>query len=49
MRDGKTTFEELGASRAYVGDPSAATAEEGNETLEQLGEILAEAVLEARE
>ncbi|MBZ0111826.1 MAG: creatininase family protein [Thermoanaerobaculia bacterium] len=47
MREGKATFEELGAPRAYVGDPASATAEEGSETLERLGEILAEAVLKA--
>jgi creatinine amidohydrolase len=47
MREGKATFEESGALRAYVGDPSSATAEEGRDTLARLGEILAEAVLMA--
>lgn len=46
IRDGKRTFEEAGGDRAYFGDPSAATAEEGRETIEELGRILEEAVLE---
>lgn len=47
IREGKCTFEEAGGPRAYFGDPAAATREEGVETLEVLGAILAEAVLEA--
>ena len=47
IRDGLGTFEEAGGPEAYFGDPAAATAEEGQETVEILGEILAEAVLGA--
>jgi len=45
IRDGKTSFEEAGGPRAYFGAPARASAEEGRETLEVLGQILAEAVL----
>lgn len=45
IRDGKKTFEEAGGPEAYFGDPAAATAAEGRETLEILGAILEEAVL----
>ncbi len=44
---GATRFEELGGHEAYFGDPAAATAAEGKATVAVLGEILAEAVLEA--
>jgi creatinine amidohydrolase len=47
IRDGKTTFEEAGGPRAYFGDPRAATAVEGRETLRVLGAILDQAVTEA--
>lgn len=47
IRAGRTTFEEAGGPRAYFGDPAAATAEEGRETIVTLGEILADAVREA--
>lgn len=43
---GLETFEEAGGDRAYFGDPAAATAEEGRETLRELGRILREAVRE---
>ena len=46
IREGRTTFEEIGGEEAYFGDPAAATAEEGEETIAVLGTILAEAVLE---
>lgn len=46
IRAGRGTFEEAGGPLAYFGDPAAATAEEGRRTIETLGEILAEAVLE---
>ncbi len=46
IRDGKTSFEEAGGPQAYFGEPAAATAEEGRETIRTLGEILAEAVLD---
>ena len=45
IREGKTSFEEIGGDEAYFGDPAAATAEEGEETVTVLGTILAEAVL----
>ena len=47
IRTGMQTFEEAGGPRAYFGDPAAATAEEGSETIRVLGDILAEAVLSA--
>ncbi len=47
IREGKSTFEEAGGPRAYFGYPAEATAEEGQRTIEALGEILAEAVEEA--
>lgn len=47
IREGKTSFEEAGGPRAYFGDPRAATAEEGRQTLRVLGAILDRAVNEA--
>ena len=47
MREGRHTFEEAGGERAYFGDPAAASAEEGLQTIAVLGEILEEAVLNA--
>jgi len=44
IRDGHTTFEEAGGPRAYFGWPSGATADEGRETVDTLGALLAEAV-----
>jgi creatinine amidohydrolase len=44
---GKSTFEAAGGPRAYFGDPAAATAEEGRETVAALGAILADAVTDA--
>ncbi|HYJ34070.1 MAG TPA: creatininase family protein [Candidatus Binatia bacterium] len=46
IRTGARTFEEAGGPRAYFGWPADATAEEGRRTIEALGAILAEAVLE---
>ncbi len=46
-RTGRRTFEEAGGSDAYFGAPAEATAEEGRRIVQVLGEILAEAVLEA--
>ncbi|MDX1647752.1 MAG: creatininase family protein [Longimicrobiales bacterium] len=43
--EGVETFEEAGGSRAYFGWPADATAEEGRETVETLGALLAEAIL----
>ena len=47
IREGASTFEEAGGDRAYFGWPAEATAEEGRETIEELGRMLAEAVREA--
>jgi creatinine amidohydrolase len=47
IRDGKTTFEAAGGPRAYFGWPADATADEGLAHLATLGDILAQAVLEA--
>jgi creatinine amidohydrolase len=44
IQEGKRTFREVGGERAYFGDPAAATAEEGEATVAELGRILAEAV-----
>lgn len=46
IREGRRSFVEAGGDRAYFGWPADATAEEGRATLETLGKILAEAVLE---
>jgi creatinine amidohydrolase len=47
IRDGRTTFEQAGGPRAYFGWPAEATAEEGRQTIDVLGQILFEAVLTA--
>jgi len=47
IRSGARTFEEADGKRAYFGWPAEATAEEGRTTIEALGSILAEAVVEA--
>jgi creatinine amidohydrolase len=49
MRDGRRTFAAAGGPDAYFGFPADATAEEGIRTIEILGAILEEAVLEAVE
>ncbi|HET9252947.1 MAG TPA: creatininase family protein [Candidatus Eisenbacteria bacterium] len=46
IRNGASTFEEAGGPRAYFGWPADATAEEGRATVEELGRILRDAVLE---
>lgn len=46
IRDGLGTFEEAGGPEAYFGWPAEATAEEGRATVDTLGRLLAEAVLE---
>jgi len=46
IRSGARTFEDAGGPRAYFGWPADATAEEGAQTIDALGAILAEAVLE---
>jgi creatinine amidohydrolase len=47
IRDGVATFEDAGGTRAYFGWPADATAEEGRTTIDALGQILCDAVLEA--
>jgi len=47
IREGKGTFAEAGGPEAYFGDPAAATRDEGRQTIDTLGAILEEAVLEA--
>jgi creatinine amidohydrolase len=47
IRQGRTSFERAGLDAAYCGDPAAATAEEGRAIVATLGELLAEAVLQA--
>jgi creatinine amidohydrolase len=47
IRDGATSFQEAGGADAYFGWPADATADEGRKTVETLGALLAEAVLEA--
>lgn len=49
IRAGLRSFEEAGLPDAYCGDPAAASAEEGTELIEILGEALYEAVVEASE
>lgn len=49
IRSGAKTFAEAGGPRAYFGWPADATAEEGEATIETLGAILAEAVMQALE
>jgi creatinine amidohydrolase len=46
IRRGETSFVEAGGPEAYFGDPAAATPEEGRETVEILGGILEDAVLD---
>ena len=46
IRSGASTFAEAGGPRAYFGWPAEATAEEGRATVEELGRILCDAVLE---
>lgn len=45
IRAGKRSFKAAGLPQAYCGDPAAATAEEGRETVAILGTLLAEVVL----
>ncbi len=46
IRDGASTFEEAGVDEAYCGDPAAATAREGEETVAALAGIVVDAVAE---
>jgi NAD(P)-dependent dehydrogenase (short-subunit alcohol dehydrogenase family)/creatinine amidohydrolase/Fe(II)-dependent formamide hydrolase-like protein len=47
IREGLDTFEAAGGPEAYFGNPAAASANEGRETIEILGAILADAYEEA--
>lgn len=47
IQAGKRDFDEAGGPRAYFGHPAEASAEEGSRTIEILGSILEEAVLNA--
>lgn len=44
---GVTTFEAMGLSLAYAGDPAAASVEEGEQLIQRLGEMVVGEVLEA--
>ena len=46
IRAGLSTFEEAGGPRAYFGSPAEASGEEGEETIDILGGILEEALLD---
>ncbi|HTF56945.1 MAG TPA: creatininase family protein [Planctomycetota bacterium] len=43
IREGARTFEDVGASFAYMGDPAVATADEGNVCLDLMRDIVVEA------
>jgi creatinine amidohydrolase len=47
IKAGRTSFLDAGLHAAYCGDPAAASAAEGRETVALLGEILAESVRQA--
>ena len=47
IANGRRSFVEAGGDRAYFGAPAEATREEGEATIDALGQILADAVLEA--
>ena len=49
IREGARSFLELGAERAYLGDPASATVEEGNRLFRVLAQQVAELVLDSRE
>ena len=49
MRSGHATFADAGGAEAYFGTPADATADEGRATIEALGAILEEAVMDAVE
>jgi creatinine amidohydrolase len=46
IKKGARTFKDAGAEDAYFGDPTAASAEEGESSYEALGEILSVSVME---
>lgn len=45
IREGKQSFQEAGGPLAYFGSPAAASAEEGEQTIDTLAGILSEAVV----
>ena len=45
---GKTSFAEAGGPHAYFGTPARASAVEGRQTIDELGKILTEAILETK-
>jgi len=47
IRDGASSFREIGADRAYCGDPAAASAEEGEQLVERLADMIVATVREA--
>jgi creatinine amidohydrolase len=47
LRAGVTTFEAMGMTAAYAGDPAAATIEEGEQLIQRLGEMVVGEILEA--
>ena len=49
IREGLSNFEEAGGLEAYFGDPAAASAEEGEATVRELGGILFDAVTQRLE
>jgi creatinine amidohydrolase len=46
LREGVTTFEEMGMQAAYAGDPASASTEEGEALIQKLGEMVVGEVLE---
>ena len=46
MKKGAKNFVEAGGEDAYFGDPTAASAEEGEALYEQLGQIISLSVME---
>jgi creatinine amidohydrolase len=46
LRDGVTTFEEMGMQAAYAGDPASASVQEGEALIQKLGEMVVGEVLE---
>jgi creatinine amidohydrolase len=46
LREGITTFEEMGMQAAYAGDPASASVDEGEALIQKLGEMVVGEVLE---
>jgi creatinine amidohydrolase len=46
LREGVTTFEEMGMQAAYAGDPASASVDEGEALIQKLGEMVVGEVLE---